>query len=272
MPPARLLTISRYLVLISICILLLSPLLGFLMNAFAFRWFYPQFIPQEITIQAWQDLFDSNSKLPEALFNSALIAILVTASSLIIGLPAARALGLYQFPGKTLIEFLILAPTIMPPLAVAIGLNINILQWGLAGSILGVSLVHLVPVMPYVVLTLAGVYANYNPEYEEQARTLGANTMHVWTQVTLPAIFPGMVVAALFAFLVSWSQYILTLLIGSGRIITLPILLFSTASGGNHANTAAMSLVFIAPALLILMLTSRYLTGQSAALGGIAKA
>ncbi|MEM9951413.1 MAG: ABC transporter permease [Chloroflexota bacterium] len=263
--------VLHYLAVTVLILALLSPLVGFFINAFAFRWFYPQLIPQEITFRAWENIADPNSKVIEALINSTIIAVSVTLVSIIIGLPAARALGLYQFRGKTIVEFLILAPTIVPGIAVAIGLNINFLRWGLAGTMLGVGLVHLVPVMPYVVLTLSGVFANYNPEFEEQARTLGAGAIRTFINVTLPAIFPGIVVAGLFAFLVSWGQYILTFLIGSGRILTLPVLLFSTASGGNNANIAAMSLVFIAPAILILILTSRYLSGSSSAIGGFGK-
>ena len=222
-------------------------------------------------MRAWESILSSNSRVPEALVNSAVIAVAVTFSSVIIGLPAARALGLHSFRGKRVIEFLIISPTIVPGIAVAMGLNINFITWGLSGNLLGVGLVHLVPVMPYVVLTLSGVFANYNPEFEQQARTLGAGLFSTFWHVTLPAIFPGIVVASLFAYLISWSQYILTFLIGAGRVITMPVLLFSTAAGGNNALTAAMSLVFIAPSILILILTSRYLSGKSSAIGGFGK-
>lgn len=267
-PIARIL---HYLAVTLLILALLSPLIGFFIHAFAFRWFYPQLIPEEISFRAWEYIANPNSKVIEAFLNSLTIAVSVTFASIIIGLPAARALGLYKFRGKIIVEFLILAPTIVPGIAVAIGLNINFLRMGLAGTILGVGLVHLVPVMPYVVLTLSGVFANYDPEFEEQARSLGAGPIRTFTNVTLPAIFPGIVVAGLFAFLISWGQYILTFLIGSGRILTLPLLLFSTASGGNNANIAAMSLVFIAPAVMILILTSRFLSGSSSAIGGFGK-
>jgi len=250
---------------------LLAPLFAFLINAFAFRWFYPQLIPSEFSLRAWQSIFGPNSKVVGALWSSAAIAIGVTISSVIIGLPAARALGLYSFKGKRIVEFLILSPTIVPGIAVAMGLNINFIRWGLAGSHFGVALVHLVPVMPYVVLTLSGVFANYNPEFEEQARSLGAGPIATFRYVTFPAVFPGIVVASLFAFLISWSQYILTFLIGGGRVVTMPILLFSTSAGGNEALTAAMSLVFIAPAVLFLVLSSRFLSGKSGAIGGFGK-
>ena len=60
----------------------------------------------------------------------------------------------------------------------------------------------------------------------------------------------------------------MTFLVGAGQVITMPVLLFSIASGTNNALTAAMSLVFVAPAILILILTARYLSGKSSAIGG----
>lgn len=264
----RLARALHYCAVILLIFLLLTPLIAFFFNAFSFRWFYPQLFPQEISLRAWESIVVANSKVPEALFNSTVLAVGVTLSSVIIGLPAARALGLYSFRGKRVVEFLIISPTIVPGIAVAMGLNINFIRWGLSGNLLGVGLVHLVPVMPYVVLTLSGVFSNYNPEYEQQARSLGAGVLATFWHVTLPAIFPGIVVASLFAYLISWSQYILTFLVGAGQVITMPVLLFSTASGSNNALTAAMSLVFVAPSILILILTARYLSGKSSAIGG----
>ncbi len=66
-------------------------------------------------------------------------------------------------------------------------------------------------------------------------------------------ILPGIIVAALFAFLISWSQYLLTLLIGGGTVLTLPVLLLAFANSGDYAITAALSLVFIAPAVVALL-------------------
>jgi len=72
-------------------------------------------------------------------------------------------------------------------------------------------------------------------------------------------------------FLISWSQYILTVLIGGGRVITLPVLLFAFAAAGDNAVTAALCIVFLAPAVLILLFTSRYLSGESGAMGGFGR-
>ena len=237
--------------------ILILPLIAFFINAFSFRWFYPQLIPKELSLQAWVrlklipkeglrsldgfiDLWLSNPAIIKALVNSVTIGVIVTIVSIIIALPAARVLGLLNFRFKKLIIFIMISPTILPPIAFVLGLNINFISWGFSGSFWGVCLVHLVPIMPYVVLTMTGIFANYNPDFEHQARTLGANKFRTFYLITLPAIAPGMVVAALFAFLVSWSQYLLTFLIGAGKIMTLPLLVFSTASSGNPALTAAI--------------------------------
>lgn len=288
-----------YAAIFFISLMLVAPVIAFMINAFAFRWFYPQLIPNEWSLQAWErlqlipragertlqgyiDLWLSVPDVVSALWLSLAIGVTVTGLSVIIGLPAARALGLYKFRGKRIVEFMIITPTILPPIAFSLGLNINFIRWDLAlqdagipidlaGSVIGVSIVHLVPVMPYVVLTLSGVFANYNPDFEAQARSLGARPLRIFWDVTLPSILPGLFVAALFAFLVSWSQYLLTFLIGQGRVVTLPMLLFSAAGTGNNAMIAALSLVFIAPAILILLFTSRYLSGESSAVGGFGR-
>ncbi len=255
-PPARL----RTLTLTIVTLLLIAPLIVFLLNAFARGWFYPQLLPQQWTLEAWTRIFSPQSDVLQALGNSLLIAGVVTPTALIVGLPAGRALGLYRFPGKRLVEFLLLLPALVPPLAVSLGLTVNFLRWGWAGNWLGVSLAHLVPVLPYSILIFSGIFQQYSLEHEQQARALGAKSWAVVWYVTLPLIRPGIVVAGVFAFLISWSQYLLTLLIGSGRVITLPILLFSSAAGGNNMTIAAQAILFTAPALLLLLVTNRLLS------------
>lgn len=249
----------------------LAPLLPLVIWSFAHRWFFPAVLPAEWSWRAWTYVFSGSSQVAKALWNSTIVALAVTLLSTLIGLPAGRALGLYEFRGKTAVLFLILAPAIMPVIAVAMGIHVAFLRVGLADTRFGVILVHLIPVMPYMVLTLTSVFANYNLDYEGQARTLGARPWQVFIHVTLPAIWPGMMVGCLFAFIISWSQYLLTLLIGGGEVITLPVLLFAFANSGDNAITAALSLVFIAPALLLFLFTARYLTGRHAAVGSLGK-
>ena len=249
----------------------LLPYLPLLIWAFAFRWNFPDLLPTEWSLRPWRYLFSPQSQLLPAFLNSLGLALAVTAVAALIGIPAGRALGLYRFPGKQLVEFLILAPVIVPGLAVVLGMHLVFIRYGLADTWLGVLLVHLIPTTPYMAMVMASVFANYDVQYEEQARVLGAGPWRVLREITIPATFPGIVVGSLFVFLISWSQYILTLIIGGGTLITLPMLLFSFARSGDNAITAALSLIFIAPALLLLIVSSRYLSGDATVLRGVGK-
>lgn len=247
------------------------PLAALIIWSFAFRWTFPDLFPSRWGLEAWDYTLGPSSRVFEGLMNSTLIGLVVTTLAIVVGLPAGRALGLSDFRAKGVVEWMLLAPIIVPPLVASMGIHITFIRLGLAGTLLGVALVHLIPTIPYFVLVMASVFANYGLELEETARTLGANRLQVFLRVTLPAIAPGIVVASMFTFLVSWSQYIPTLLIGSGRVITLPLVLFPVISGGNNANAAAISLVFVAPAILVLMLTSRKLSQDSAIMGGFGR-
>ncbi|HIC89357.1 MAG TPA: ABC transporter permease [Anaerolineae bacterium] len=263
--------IIRWVVVTGIVVGVLLPFIPLVVWSFSHRWYFPALVPTQWSLRAWRYVFSPGSQVPKALGYSTVIALAVTGLSILIGIPAGRAMGLHRFRGKTLVEFLILAPTIVPTIAVAMGIHVAFIKYGLADTLIGVILVHLIPVTPYMVMIMASVFANYDPEYEEQARTLGAGPIQTFIYVTFPAILPGLVVGGLFSFIISWSQYVLTLLIGGGRVITLPLLLFSFAGSGDNSITAALSMVFVAPAVLFLIVTSRYLTGENAAIGGFGK-
>lgn len=260
-------TVLRVVLYTALVVLALLPLTVFVLHAASVRWFYPQVVPQEWTLQPLlRQLRDARTY--NALGQSLWIALVATGLSLLVSYPAARALGTREFAGKGVVALLLFLPTIVPPVAIGMGLNILFLRLGWAGTTAGVVLVHLIPVLPYAVVTLAGVFARYDENYELQALVLGAGRARIFFTVTLPLVLPGVVVAALFAFLISWSQYLLTLLIGGGRVMTLPLLLFSAASGGNTATIAVLALLFVAPPMLIILATARYLAERGVEVSG----
>ena len=247
---------------------LVLPFLPLLIWSVAQGWRFPDLLPQDYSARAWGFALSSRSGVLNSFGVTTFIAATTTLLAALIGVPAGRALGLYQFRGKGLVTLLFLAPAILPGLAVVFGLHGIFLRAGLAGTVTGVILAHLVPVLPYMTLVMAAVFARFDPAYEEQARTLGASPVQTFRTVTLPVILPGLLTGALFAFLVSWSQYLLTLAIGGGRVQTLPLLLYSYASAGRNDVTSAIALLYILPGLLILILTARQVTGRGAALAG----
>jgi putative spermidine/putrescine transport system permease protein len=202
----------------------------------------------------------------ESLWLTTGIALATTVVAVLVGVPAGRALGLHAFRGKGLVLLLLAAPVIVPAIAVAPGLHGVFLGLGLTGTVFGVILAHLIPVIPYMVLIMASVFAGFDTVQEDQARSLGARPWAVWWHVTLPAILPGLLTGALFAFLVSWSQYLLTLAIGGGRVQTLPLSLYAYASAGRNDLAGAIAVLYMLPGLVILLVTAGRVKGRHPAL------
>ncbi len=200
-----------------------------------------------------------------ALVTSLTIACAVTVLATTIGAAAGRALGLYPFPGRRGVQLLLLAPVLVPTLAVTLGIQVFFIRYGLADTIAGVVLVQLVPTVPYAGLVMSAAFAAQDVEAEDAGRVLGAGPWQRLRHVTLPAVRPALVVSALFAFLISWSEYILTLLIGGGTVRTLPLLLFAAIGSSDLTAAAALSLVLGLPPLVLVALTARHLTGTGPA-------
>ena len=257
---------DRNIVRVAVATTVLLPFVVLVVWSFSTRWFYPQLWPDQWGVRAWQYIFGTaGTQIMAGLIQSMLVALVTAATSLVIGIPAGRALGLYEFRGKDFISVMLMLPVIVPPLCVAMGLHLWFLRLGLAETFIGVVLVHLTFCLPYSIFVMWGVFSNYNPDYEGQARSLGANPWKIIIRVMLPMTLPGIMVAGLFSFLLSWSQYLSTLIIGGGRITTLPILLFALMGSGDRPVAAAVSIVFVAPAFLALLFSARYMGGRSIA-------
>jgi len=238
----------------------LLPFVPLALWSFSQRWYFPQVLPEQWGLRAWGYVFGTaGTQLTDALVQSVLVATATAALSVAGGVPAGRALGLYHFRGKDLLSMVLMLPILVPALCVAMGLHLWMLKLGIAASFVGVVLIHLTACLPYAVFVMWGVFSNYNLEFEHQARSLGASSVQVAFHVMIPLTFPGIVVAALFSFLLSWSQYLSTLIIGGGKVVTLPILLFALMGSGDRPVAAAVSIVFVIPALAALAASARYL-------------
>lgn len=224
------------------------------------RWFYPAVFPLDFGLRAFDYIFrTASSQILNGLVTSCMLAAVTAAVSLLLGIPAGRALGLYTFRGKTVVTLLLTLPVIVPPLSVAMGLHLWFIKLNLTETFWGVVLVHLTFCLPYTIFVIWGVFSDYDPEIEEQALSLGCTKFSIITKVMVPMILPGITVAALFSFLLSWSQYLSTLIIGGGKMLTLPILLFSLMDSGDRPVAAAVSLLFIIPVFFALMASAHNL-------------
>jgi putative spermidine/putrescine transport system permease protein len=243
----------------------LLPLVPLLIWSVAGQWRFPALWPQQLSGRGVRQLIDPRSQILSGLGLSAGIGLAVAVLACLIGFPAGRALGLYRFRGRRLVQFLLLAPVIVPGLAVTLGLQIFFVRFHLSDSVAGVILVQLMPTVPYAATILAGAFANLDVDYERQATALGAGPLRVLLWVTVPVLRPAITLAAVLCFLISWSEYVLTLLIGGGQVQTLPLLLFAAIGSSDTTSAAALALLVIAPPLLLVTAASRVLSGRSGA-------
>ena len=258
--------------------MVLGPFIPLIIASFAFRWTWPDLLPSRWWWEAratarlpqgWDYVFSPVSRVIEATGNTLFIALLVTLLCTLISLPAARVLAKERFRGKSFIEFFLLTPLIVPEIAVGLGILVTFIQLGLAGTYGGIVLVHLIPTIPYMVRVLTSVFQGLSDDYEEQARVLGASPLRTLIHVTVPMILPGIIAGGLFAFLISSNIFLLTFFVGSGRIETLPTLLFSRVSGGGalDAVAAGVALIVCVPGVVLLIITERFIKEEVFAKG-----
>ncbi|WP_407317474.1 ABC transporter permease subunit [Isoptericola halotolerans] len=229
--------------------LLAVPLLPVLLWAAADRWSFPAVLPQVWGFGGWSDALAAG--LPAALARSTALGLAVAAVATPPGVLIGMVLGWRLGHRPRLLVTVLLVPLILPPFAVAMGLDVILIRAGLPGTV-AVVLVLAAFALPYTSYTSATGFARISPQLDEQARALGATPRQAHTRVVLPAIRGSILVAALLAFLVGWSDYVVTVLIGGGQLITAPVLLGAAAAGsGNEPITAALALAALVPPVLL---------------------
>jgi putative spermidine/putrescine transport system permease protein len=245
--PARLLIICAF-------ALIVLPLAVLIVWSVAGRWPWPGLLPQSYTARAFAELVAPHGRALGVLASSVALSAVVAACSSAVSLPAARALALRRFRGRRLLDFAVFLPVIVPTTAFAMGIHPLFMRVGLRDSLLGVLLVHIILCLPYTVRILTDVCEATGERLEAQARLLGASPLQGFFHITLPLAAPGLISALCMAFIVSFSQYFATMLIGGGRVVTFAMFLFPYISGGDRTMAAAYSLVFVLASLLVFML------------------
>lgn len=262
--------LPRAVVLTAVVALVLLPLLPLLVWSVAGPWRYPDLLPTRVSARGLDLLV--GERVLEALATSILVSTAVALLAVLVGLPAGRALGRHRFRGRGLVLLLLLAPVVVPPLAVTLGLQVFFIRYGLSDTVAGVVLVQLMPTVPYAAILLTAAFANLDVDLERQARALGAGPLRTLVHVTLPLLRPALVTTFVLTFLISWSEYVLTLLIGGGRVTTLPLLLFAAIGSSDRTAAAALGLLVVLPPVLLVVALTRWSAGRDAAVLGLARA
>lgn len=233
--------------------MLILPLAMILIWTITVSWPFPDIIPREFGIRGLEAIFQPGSRALASLLTSIRISIFVTLLTLAITIPGGKALGIYDFPGKGFIKIFVLAPLILSPVAIGMGIHGTFIRLGLTNTEFGVILIHIVPVIPYGIRIFTNIFELVGDHLEEQSKVLGAGSFQTFLHVTLPTITPGIISAGSMIFIISFSQYFLTFLIGGGSVQTFPLLMVPYIQSGDRMMAATYSLVFIVVALLALL-------------------
>lgn len=220
------------------------PLLLLIFLSLGSSWHWPYLLPPHFSLSSWAYVLNPASGSLTALITSFKIALAVALINLMLALPAAKSLAHYRFRGKRIIEIILLLPALVPPWAVIAGIHKTFIQLSLADTVSGVVLSHLIPTLPYMVRTLKVSFANIDNALEEQAWLLGADKAQTFFYITLPLLLPGIAAGSILSILISLSEYLTTLIIGGGKIMTLTLVMFPFVNGGNPSIGAAYSLLF----------------------------
>ncbi len=231
-----------------------APLAALAVRAFADTWRAPALLPQAFGLRGFEAGFGSGAT-GDAFANSAAVGVIVTLLAVAIGWPAARVLGERRLRRPGLVFLVLAMPLLVPPYATGAGLAEWFIRLGLIDSLAGLVLAHLTAVLPYVVLILVAGFGATLSELEDMGRSLGLSPLRRLLWVTLPSVGPTLAAALVLGFLVSWSQYGSSLAVGGGTPMAPLVLLPFVRPDPQVA--AALSLVYVLPALLALLVTSR---------------
>ena len=214
-----------------------------------------QFPPPGWSLQWYQAFFNSPAWM-NALKTSATIAVPTTILATVLGTAAALALIRSKFPGAALINAVIMAPLIVPVIIAACGIFAVFRIWGLIGTIGGLILAHTALAIPFVVVTVSASVRTVDRRLEQAARGLGASPLVAFRRITLPLILPGVLSGALFAFVTSLDEVIVSLFISTAQVRPLAVQMWSDVRGAIDPTIAAVSTLLFGFSLSVLLLVS----------------
>jgi putative spermidine/putrescine transport system permease protein len=201
----------------------------------------------------WYDTFFTDGRWLAALRNSLIIGFAATLLATPLGVLAAFGLALADFPGRRLVNAVILTPIIVPIVIYAVGLYFVFSPLGLTATFTGLILAHAALGAPFVVVTVGAALANFDWNLLRAAASLGAGPLTAARRVMLPLIAPGVVFGALLALATSLEEVVVVLIVGGPGQRTLPREMFVQLR--EHISptlAAAAALLMLMSAVLLL--------------------
>jgi putative spermidine/putrescine transport system permease protein len=182
---------------------------------------YLEFPPKGFSLKWYAKYFFDPSWITATLFSFKVGLVTMLVASLI-GTLAAFGIIRGRFPGKRWLQVLIFSPMIVPVIIISIATYSFFAKLKLIENFWGLVIGHSVVAVPFVFINVSAALMSFDVTLEKAASSLGANRLQAFFRVTFPLIRPGMLTGALFAFIISFDELIITMFI-SGTRQTLPV-------------------------------------------------
>ena len=208
----------------------------------------------------WSTLVEvpgTKTDLVSSILTSLWLSVAAMFGSVLTGVLAALGLHRAKFRGQATARQVLLLPLLFPQVVVGIGLLVWFSQIGGVPSWLRLLLGHLILTLPYVVTTTSASLEMLDQRLEEAAMNLGANSLAVFRHITLPLIAPGVISGAIFAMLVSFSNFTVSFFLYSGEQRPLPAWLYEFMQHFVDPSLAALSTFLVLLTLLVLLIINR---------------
>jgi putative spermidine/putrescine transport system permease protein len=252
-------------VLLTLTIIL--PLVVVCVWAFADVWRYPAIIPQQFGLRYWYVTL-SRSDVWSSITMSIQLAVMVTALSCVICLPAAYAFARLSFPGRNLLFFSFLAGQAFPKFGLLVAIAGIFLGLNLIGNFWGVVLIQLVGTLLYMIWIPVAAFQSVDRRMEEAARDVGARPLRVFWSITLPQAGPTIAAAVLLSFVGTFYETEGAWLIGAPAIRTMTVLMISFINNQPVIQFGAvLSVLLWIPSFFALLFARRVISSGSFAKG-----
>jgi multiple sugar transport system permease protein len=224
----------------------------------------PTYLPHSLSLDSYQRLWTYQQGLPTYLLNSLGTALLAIVFTLVLTVPAAYALARFPIPGREVIFVFLLLALIVPYQALLTPMFLAFARVGLTNTLVGLAIQHTAIQLPFSLYILRNSFSAIPRELEEAAITDGASSWQVLVRICVPSATPAIVTVALFAFIMSWNEFLGALVLMSRGSSSPPPLILAAArtetslGGTDWGMLQAGITISIIPCVLVYLLLQRY--------------
>jgi len=200
--------------------------------------------------------------------NSYIIALSVTAVTLLVALITGYVFSRYEFPLKRIINVVIIGVQAVPPITLLIPFFGIMVGLKLYNTYQGLIITYVVFTLPYAVIMMTAYFDSLPKELDEAAKVDGASSQSILWRILVPVSVPGMVSVGLYTFMISWNEYLFALTLtqtDDRRTVPVGIQLLMGQNNYLWNEVMAMSILGSIPVLVLFLIFQRYFIGGLAA-------